>query len=469
MKVKNIMNQLVLSTKVLLVTAALSFVAIGCSDDDDNTPDAPTATILGLAQATNDLSTLEAVLELYPDLKTLLSGSTQYTVFAPTNAAFTEFLAAIGQTSATDVPEEVLRTVLEYHVVSGRVLSTQLTAGNVPTAAGENIAVTVSGGISLNGNTSVTTADILATNGVVHVVNKVLVPPSIRPVVGTIVAPAYFNKNFSTLVAAVVQAELLDDLLAAGDKTLFAPTNAAFAAAGITSIPTDNELLISILTYHVLEGETTASELPATTANTPAAIPTLNGSSFYLTNRGSSSGVFINGSTEVVNTDIQATNGVVHVINRTLVPPTQTIVDIAVAKATSSEPEFTQLVAALSREGVEDLLEAADGGLPNLTVFAPTDAAFEDLYDVLEVEGINDIPLETLIAVLQHHIVGARVFSRDLVSGSVTTLNGNITVNQNLTITDGSGSTTPAALITNSLNIHATNGVIHAIDKVLLP
>jgi transforming growth factor-beta-induced protein len=108
-------------------------------------------------------------------------------------------------------------------LLRGLCLSTQLTAGNVATANGENIAVTTSGGIRLNGSAQVVTADVRATNGVVHIVDQVLVPASIGRFVNTIVEPAYFNKNFTTLIAAVKAASpsILETLLSSTKKTLF--------------------------------------------------------------------------------------------------------------------------------------------------------------------------------------------------------------------------------------------------------
>jgi transforming growth factor-beta-induced protein len=361
----------------------------------------------------------------------------------------------------------VLRDVLEYHVIAGAaVRSTQLTAGPVETVGGEDIAVTTAGGIRLNGSVSVLTADVEATNGIVHVVDAVLVPPTIVPIVGTIVAPAYFNKNFTTLIAAVNAASpsILQALLAAGDKTLFAPTNEAFEEAGITTLP-DQATLNAVLQYHVIAG---AEVFAADIENGSSSAETLNGN-IYLSK--GESGVFINGTTEVIATDITASNGVVHVIDRTLLPPSQTIADIAIDFSDNAEPEFTQLVAALLK--VPTLLEAADAE-GNLTVFAPTDAAFEALYTALGVEDMDELEAaignEKLAEVLQHHIVGARVFSTDLSSGAVTTLNQDITVNlTNLTITDGNGSTPATGLVPSLLNVHATNGVIHVIDKVLIP
>ncbi len=457
--------------KVLAMIAIFSFSFISCKDDDNEM--VATQNIVALAQSNSDLSSLVAALTKYPDLVSTLSGTGTYTVFAPTNAAFAGLLSAIGQTSLDDIPESVLKNVLQYHVVtSGAVLSTQLTTGNVTAANGEAIAVNVSSGVKLNGSVNVVTADVKATNGVVHVIDAVLVPPTVTPIVGTIVAPAYFNKNFSTLVAAVVQAGLLPTLLSTENElTLFAPTNDAFTAAGITSLPandaTGNALLTSILSYHVIAG---ANEIKAADIATgPSSAATFGGAKIYLSK--GTAGVFINGKTQVTATDIQGSNGIVHVINRTLVPPTQTIAEIVVANTTAASPQFTQLLAALQRtqgQGDNDLLAAVSASTGELTVFAPTDAAFQALYTSLSVANVNEIPLATLIAVLKKHVVGARRFSSDLVSGPVVTLNGNITVNtSNLTIVGGSGD--PATLHAALLNIHGKNGVIHVIDKVLLP
>jgi transforming growth factor-beta-induced protein len=430
---------------------------------------APTQNIVQLVQANPNLSTLVAALTKFPDLVTTLSGNGTFTVFAPTNTAFTNLLGVIGQPSLDVIPESVLRKILEYHVVSSAtVASTALTNGTVNTVSQELIQVNVSNGVVLNGNSTVTTADVEATNGIVHVVNAVLVNPSIAPIVNTVVEPAYFNKDFSTLTAAVVQAGLLNTLInPASNLTVFAPTNAAFEAAGITALPTDNIELGNILKYHVLTTEVVASALPSGSAS----IATLLEKNFYLSNNGSA-GVFINGKTRVTATDIQANNGVVHVINRTLLPPSDNIAEIVTTSAQAMQPQFTQLLAALQL--VPTLVDAASDESANLTVFAPTDAAFEALYASLEVEdldGVVDaIGLAGLEKVLKHHIVGTRAFSTDLQSGSLATLEQSVSVNTTtLKITGASGSANEAGLVATSLNILATNGVVHVIDKVLLP
>jgi uncharacterized surface protein with fasciclin (FAS1) repeats len=151
-------------------------------------------------------------------------------------------------------------------------------------------------------------------------------------------------------------------------------------------------------------------------------------------------------------------------LDNVITPPTQSIAQIAIASTTAAQPEFTQLVAALVRA---NLAGAFQGGFDDdLTVFAPTDAAFRNLYAALGVTSVDEIPLETLTAVLQYHVVPARAFSQDLRQGASlpTLLTGkNLTVNlSDLKIND-------AGLVAAALNIHATNGVIHVIDKVMLP
>ncbi|HEY0740546.1 MAG TPA: fasciclin domain-containing protein, partial [Chryseosolibacter sp.] len=189
----------VIAGPIVFLFTLLAVVFVSCDDDDDNQP---TQNIVALAQENDDLSTLEAALVKFPDLVTTLSGNGTFTVFAPTNQAFQNLLTAIGQTSLDDVPEDVLRDILEYHVLTTTVRSNQLVNGEVTTVGGEKATVNLSSGVKIN-NATVTTEDVAATNGVVHVIDAVLVPPSITPIVGTIVAPAYFNKNFSTLIAAV--------------------------------------------------------------------------------------------------------------------------------------------------------------------------------------------------------------------------------------------------------------------------
>tara|TARA_R110002096_G_scaffold15173_2_gene53376 strand:- start:5594 stop:6994 length:1401 start_codon:yes stop_codon:yes gene_type:complete len=460
---KNLRNLSFLFLGLILVTA--------CSDDDSPAPFVPTNNIVEIAQATPQLSSLVTALTKYPDLVNLLSSDGTFTVFAPNDDAFTALLGAIGQTSIDDVPEDVLKNVLQYHVYATAALEANaVVTGTITMANGEDADIVADANGVTVANASVVAVNAIATNGVVHIVDSVMIPPvSVLPIVGTIVAPAYFNKDFSLLIEAVLAADtdILGALLGNGTGnglTLFAPTNAAFADAGITNVTSADAILL----YHVVDGTVMASDLPDS-GIAAAEVATLGGN-IYITNAGS--GVFINGKTEVVATDIPGSNGVVHVIDRTLVPPTKSIGEIVSDFVAADPAEFTFLAAALgTANGTVDLAAAlsADGAF---TVFAPTDQAFIDA-GFPDVASINAADPALLYAVLTHHVVepSAYVFSTDLVDGPVPMLNGqNATINVSALTVQGSDSTQPAAgLIPDLLNVHATNGVIHVIDKVLLP
>mgnify|MGYP002630818822 CR=1 FL=1 len=427
-----------------------------------------TRSIVALAAATPSLSILVEALTMFPDLVALLSSEGTNTVFAPDNDAFVALLGALGQTALADVPESVIKNVLQYHVItSGSIGSGDLSDGQMAaTASGEEITVSLTGGVFISGS-EVTTADIEASNGIVHIVKNVLVPPSVAPIVGTIVAPAYFNKNFSTLIAAVQAASpsILETLLGSGPSgnglTLFAPTNDAFMAAGITSLP-DQATLDAVLTYHLIDGMVKAEDLPTTAAAAPAKIGAVGGD-FFLSNKGG--GVFINGNTQVVATDIAGSNGVVHVIDRALLPPSQTVVEIAAALSTAENAEFTTLVALLTSPAQSGVLEALSGTGP-FTIFAPTDAAFA------EIAGVTSTLTDAQISeVLKYHVVGAQVYSTDLENGlapaALNTQMLTINVGDGVTISDQDTSNDDATV--TAVNIMGTNGVIHVIDKVLIP
>jgi uncharacterized surface protein with fasciclin (FAS1) repeats len=177
-------------------------------------------------------------------------------------------------------------------------------------------------------------------------------------------------------------------------------------------------------------------------------------------------------SPDVINlifVDKRVGNDVIHGIDKvlTLAIPTQTIKDIAVGAATSAQPEFTQLVAALVRA---DLVGAVADPNANLTVFAPTDQAFYALYKALGVNGVNEISKDVLTKVLLHHVAGDRAFSFCLSDDEkIPTLNGdNLLVDLGaLSIISSSGNA--AKLSVGSLDIKASNGVIHVIESVLVP
>jgi transforming growth factor-beta-induced protein len=447
----------------LFLMAFASAALVSCNKDDNTTP-TPTPTpatqnIVEIAQSNGFDRLAEAVVRA--GLVDDLSGTTELTVFAPTNEAFDALLETIGQESIQDVPVSVLQQVLLYHVVAGSVMSTDISAGGVTTLQGSDITLSVSNGIMVNDASVQAPFDVEATNGVVHTIDEVLVPAGVAQFVNTVLEPAYFNNNFTTLIAAAAKAGLVETLLTTENLTIFAPANDAFTAAGIVVEDTDVPTLTAVLTYHVIGAKVMSNGIPREGT-------TLNGANLYFSL--TESGAYINGNTMITAVDIESGSGVVHVIDQVLLPPTGNLVETAVAL--SEGGEFTALVAALTRtanEGTaeQNLITVLSGDGP-FTVFAPTDEAFQNLLDSnADWNSLSDIPLETLIAVLTYHVVPARAYDKDLASalqnGELPTANGqNISIDlATLTINSNSNIT--------GVNTNATNGVIHVINSVLLP
>jgi len=261
------------------------------------------------------------------------------------------------------------------------------------------------------------------------------------------------DDNFSILSQALTKANLADVLNGPGNFTVFAPNNDAFTALfkqlGVNGIADlSAETLAPILLYHVLGEEKKASML-STGYYTTLSPSQGNYLSIYFS---SLSGVTVDKDSKVVQTDVDVKNGVIHVINKVLLPPT--VVDQATYNG-----NFSILVQAVVKAGLAETLS----GPGPFTIFAPTDAAFQALFTQLGVSGISDLTAAQLIPILKYHVVSGNIRSTQLMAGSVTTLNGTI----NITLS-------PSPAINGNTNIVATdvqasNGVIHVIDKVLLP
>lgn len=439
----------------LLIVAGLLF-SFGCSEDDPAPMPPEEESIIDIASGDQQFSMLVAAIQR-ADLVDDLSAAGPFTVFAPTDQAFTD----AGITDVSAIPEDELRDILLYHVVNGQVLANQVSTGEVPTLLeGANLNVVVNAGtITINEETTVISEDIDASNGVIHVIDGVLMPEEESNSIADIVMG---DDDFSILLAAVLAADLDEALLEQGPFTVFAPTDDAMTAFLTDNGLTAEELLqspdlASILSYHVVEGEVPSSAVMA------GSVDSFEGSPFFIS-IDPDDDVWINGNARVVTTDIEADNGIIHVLDYVITAPSESIAEIAVGYTQAETPEFTQLVGALSRAG---LVDAVSGGFDdNLTVFAPTDAAFEALYDDLGVDGYEDIPLETLTSVLTYHVVPARAFSQDLREGATlpTLLEG-----EDLTVNLADLEINSSGLVPALLNIHATNGVIHVVDQVIVP
>lgn len=298
---------------LLVVTTSIMF---SCTDDETGTTQSNT--ISAIASKTSDFSILVSALDRAGLVQTL-DQTGPYTVFAPDNAAFSAFLTANNFNSLEEVPIPLLTEILKNHVVSGTNLSTGLTTGYVKTLAVGSASSTntlsmyinTTNGVRLNGVSNVTQADIVASNGVIHKVNAVIGLP-------TVVTHAAANSNFSTLVGLLDGQGLVPTLSTTSGTptpfTVFAPLNSAFTQPVIDLYGTLTDAQkTGLLTYHVVgEANVLSTGIPTT------AINTLQGGTFTVA--GTVITDAINAQTNIVLTDVQCSNGVIHAIDRVIRP-----------------------------------------------------------------------------------------------------------------------------------------------------
>lgn len=270
------------------------------------------------------------------------------------------------------------------------------------------------------------------------------------------------SSNFATLESAVLRANLVSTLSGSGPLTVFAPDDEAFAASGVTASVIQSlsaDQLKDILLYHTLSARVNSASIQ-NGINMP--VETANGDNVYVTKN--SNGVFVNGW-KVKQADIAASNGVIHTIERVLMPAAGNLVEVA-----QGNSNLTYLVAAVLRasQGSTNVAQVLGSEGP-YTVFAPTNQAFINA-GFPTIEAIQAADPNTLANILTYHVLSARAFSSDLTNGqSLTTVNGgNLAVALGTNATIKGNSNTTAATIT-AVNIMASNGVVHVIDQVLLP
>ena len=294
-----------------------------CDSDDDTSPQV--LNIVETAVATEDLSILVDALN-QAGLVATLEGNGPFTVFAPTNAAFETLLNANPQwNSLSDIDNATLTNVLKFHVIAGEVRASDLSDAYVTTVAeGPNsepivLQVNTTGGVVFNGSTRPVTTNIETSNGVVHIVDEVMLPP-------TVVNLAVNNPVFSTLVAALTRSDLTTDYVSIlsgdGPFTVFAPTNSAFQALldsndnwnSLDDIPVAT--LEAVLNYHVVNG----ANVQAEQLSDDQQVTALGGTFTVRLDEGAqletTSGQMVN----IMVTDVQGANGVVHVVDEVLLP-----------------------------------------------------------------------------------------------------------------------------------------------------
>jgi transforming growth factor-beta-induced protein len=380
-----------------------------------------------------------------------LAGTGTFTVFAPTNDAFAA--SGFANEAAIDaLTPAQLQGILTYHALGSVVGSSQITPGVTTTLAGFSIVLGTTGGVTINGGNTVTgganvvTADITADNGVIHVIDRVLLPPDI---------PALARyAGLTSLLGAVTSAGLADELSAPGALTVFAPTNEAFDALGT---PPTGDALTQVLLYHVVGAAVPSTAVPARAQSLATNTYGDNLTLLFDT----SSGVRINGGATVVIADARATNGIVHVIDRVLLP--MNTVDAATAAGLTGLLGAVSAAAPLS-DGTT--VAAALSAQAPYTIFAPTNAAFEAASGTIATLSAAQVRDVLLYHVLSPTTFAMPVLAADLPAAATElgTLNGqNVSLDPTVTPPTVEG----ARIVSTDLVV--TNGVIHVIDAVMVP
>lgn len=368
------------------------------------------ADIVDTAVAAGEFNTLVSAVQL-AGLVDALKGEGPFTVFAPTDAAFEKLPAELLEAALAD-PEGLLTQVLLYHVVSGKVMSTDLSDGlEAATLQGESVAFTLGDGVAMVNDANIVAADVETTNGVIHVIDTVILPPSLVAAVAAaaeenamaeatpapteepaeeaaaaeatpapteeaveetaapaadIVDTAVAAGSFNTLVAAVQAAGLVDALKGEGPFTVFAPTDDAFAQIPQETIdalladPTGD--LTQILLYHVVAGKVMAADL-----SDGLTAATLQGGevTFSL----SDSAAMVNGANIIV-TDIETSNGVIHVIDSVILPPAAEAAPAEATPAPAEEAAPAAEATAAPAEEAPDHLPVTGGEANNMLSIA---------------------------------------------------------------------------------------------------
>ena len=448
-----------------------------CDKDDDIYP-----------QLGDDPRNLTQVIEETPELNTLsnamaqvaldsvLRNTTTYTVFAPNNAAF----EGVDISAYT---ETELENLLLNHVVSTITadFTSNLATGYVPSMAtgpdGEFLDIYINNaqGVVVNGTASFVEGsfNIGTTNGVLHMVNEVLLPP-------TVVDHAQANSDFSMLAEAIERAGLTEALSVTDTEdeslplTMFAPNNAAFEALmtrlngafGWTSLEdVPEETLQQILMYHVVTGDNTLSALVPGSEFTA-----MDGNTFSVDDNSVISDASYD-TANIVLTDVQAINGVMHGIDKVLLPENvfQSILGATLnIKDRAEDKGYSSFLAAAKKAGLTTMLAEDE-----LTAFIPNNDAFNDFFATIKnFDSLEDFDtpeeIQLLKNLVEYHLHKGTLMSSQLVNGALQTIGTDvIMVDVTAGVLTPSHEYAPKATFTMT-NIGATNGVIHQISKVLV-
>ncbi len=443
-----------------LFTSTIHFIlfsfillGLGCNTSDPLPPVNEENIYLTISEDPN-LSTLKAAIDR-AGLSDTLATPGPYTIFAPTNTAFSAAFDAMGISGVNEIPVEDLQEILLYHMLRGRNLSASFTSGTRETMLADRVMrlVVENGTITINETRKVTTADIEARNGMIHLIDGLLTPPT------NTILDVFRENNFTVLLEAITNAGLNEELDQGGPFTVFAPSNQAIENYLLDiNLPLEEFMALpnleSVLRYHLLPGLLPAGALER------GAVTTVTSDPLYISE--APDGTFwVNGEARILTTGTPADNGLIHVIDYVITIPTGNILENLQSYPNN---DFAILLAALERAGLNARFMGSFED--NLTLFAPSDEAFQNLFNEMGVSGINDIAVGTLRNILLYHTVPERVFSQDLRDNfPLQTLLEGQTLSVNLPDLEIGG----GMLQQDQLNIHAENGIIHVVKEVLMP
>lgn len=432
------------------------------TDVEENSADG--MDIISTAESAGNFTLLLQALEATNLRSVLADPDNINTVFAPTDDAF----GSLGEDGFFDLlaDTEQLTDILLYHVVAGRQDSAALTAqaGSAITMLNDKQAALTAESDQLRINTaSVTSLDIEASNGIIHVIDSILTPPattdeSMEQPTDTIAGLISNDPKFSTLLNAVTTSGLDSTLAQDGSFTVFAPTNDAFNGLDedlLSTLLADTDQLRNVVLNHVVDGSSIDSI--AATAAAGSSITSAAGGALAISLNGDS--LNINNAT-VIETDLLATNGVVHAIDSVLLPQTTPKPDAIVA-ALAANPDYSELVALVTQAGLVDTLNDVDG---NFTLFAPNNAAIAAAQTQLAAGFTNDTA--ALGNLLLGHVTGTALTSAEVIAldGSALEM---VFGSQPIVLTRDVLSIGGAIIV--DPDIQSNNGIIHGISSVLIP
>ena len=437
-------------------------------------------TILDIAAGNPDFSILVKAVQ-FAGFERVLGGKKHITAFAPTNKAFEDLLAALGISPDDlfqDANKGLVQDILAYHITRGDQFAADVLASVkfkmlVKEYAYIRVQQEPQIGNSKYGFANITGVDIKASNGVVHVLDKVIVPRKIDlPIANpSILEIAAGNPDFSTLVAAVKFAGFESVLADMDQKTVFAPTNDAFdklfMELGVTPaellVDENKKLVQDILLYHL-----SPRLYYASTVVNQNRIKTFGREKAYIkTDMGVQIGNDHTGYANIVAVDIDASNGVVHVLDKVIIPSKlnlyPSILEIAVGN-----PDFSILVKAVQFAGIENKLD----GKNIYTVFAPTNKAFENLLADLGISADDLFQKENkelVRTILFYHLTKGSLFAQDVLAAGRLKMRAYeyayIRTDQGPQI----GNSKYGFANITGVDIKARNGVVHVLDKVIIP